>query len=90
MKRFLIVAGIASCVALPLGAEPGNPKKTTLTENTVEFESDEKLEPGFLTSMLNKAIEKKWEGDETHEEKPKLGEKLTGFASAPKFGGFFV
>lgn len=58
---------------------------------------------GFLTSMLNEAIENSMEADPQHHEghgphhpekgapaKMIFGRKVTEFASAPKFGGYYI
>lgn len=56
-------------------------------EGDSEFSSEEKLESGFLTSMANDAIEKALTNmDDDY----KFGRTVTKFASAPKFGGYYI
>lgn len=83
---FAVVASLATMPAMAMNNEPeGTPKE----KKTVDFVSDENLEAGFVTESLNNAIENTWESD-NDQDKPKLGPTLTQFASAPKFGGFFI
>ena len=65
-------------------------------ENSVstesEFVSDEKLEEGFITHYLNSAIESAMANIDAKESKSSVefGRKTTAYASAPKFGGYFI
>lgn len=75
----MIAALMASMVALPMMAD--------INENEEEFLSDERTEEGFVTHYLNEAIA---QGVEKVNEKVEYGRKVTDFASAPKFGGYFI
>lgn len=71
-----------------------NEEKETGNTEVVEseFASDEKLEEGFATSYINSAIATSMASTELSAaaDKPQLSRKLTDFASAPKFGGYFI
>ena len=56
------------------------------------FESDERLEEGFATHYLNKAIEKGMASADaaTDGKKMKYGRKVSDYVSAPKFGGYYI
>lgn len=54
-----------------------------------EFASDERLEAGFLTEMLNNSIEKAMPATAADAD-VEYGRTVTKFASAPKFGGYFI
>lgn len=58
--------------------------------NESEFGSEEKLESGFVTSYINDAIERGMSDMQKGSDAPKLGYKLSDYASAPKFGGYFI
>ena len=57
-----------------------------------EFESEERLESGFLTSYLNKAIENGMASNAEPEksDEMKYGRTVTQYVSAPKFGGYVI
>ena len=82
MKKIFSLAA-ALCIALPMmAAEPEN--------NTVsEFGSEETLESGFLTEMLNNAIASGMEAPAANSEM-KYGRTITDYVSAPKFGGYVI
>ena len=89
----------AIMVAMPMWAD--EPENNT---NTSEFGSEETLESGFLTSALNNVIANAMEADPQgpgprhghHPGGPKkedtmeYGRTVTGWASAPKFGGYVI
>lgn len=90
MKKITTLALIASLIAMPAFAD-NDDKDAALTEETeTEFASDEKLEDGFITSYINDAIASSMESASAKKDDPVLGRKLTDFASAPKFGGYFI
>lgn len=78
MKKIFLFA-FAMLISAPMWAD--------VTTEEEEFASDEKTEEGFLTGMLNKAIEKAMPATEGDVE---YGRKVTSFVSAPKFGGYFI
>lgn len=55
-----------------------------------EFPSDEKTEEGFITSYINRAIESGMQNLPAPDGTPSYGRTLTDYASAPKFGGYFI
>lgn len=57
--------------------------------NMEEFASDEHLEAGFITEHINNAVEKAITAAAADDE-VQYGRTVTGFASAPKFGGYFI
>lgn len=59
-------------------------------EDNNKFESDEKLESGFFTSILNNSIESAMNAEPTKAEDMKYGRTVTNFISAPKFGGYVI
>lgn len=58
--------------------------------NADEFGMTEKLESGFLTTPLNRAIAKQMNLGDEKGEKPSFGKKVSKFISAPRFGGYFI
>lgn len=60
----------------------------TDTHNEKTAISDENEPAGFLTEILNKTIAEAMPANST--ENPTPGRTLTGYASAPKFGGYFI
>lgn len=54
-----------------------------------EFESDERLDEGFVTHYINSAIEKAMPATATPPE-PHYGRNVTDYVSAPKFGAYFI
>lgn len=56
--------------------------------NMEEFSSDEHLEAGFITEHINNAVEKAMPA--AADDEVQYGRTVTGFASAPKFGGYFI
>lgn len=56
-----------------------------------EFTSDEHLEEGFLTSYLNRALERTMTTSATDtDNKVQYGRKVTDYVSVPKFGGYVI
>lgn len=80
MKSILSMA-VALFFACPAIAENNDPKKS-------EFMPVEHFEEGFITHYLNEAIAN---GFNNENDGPiQYGRKVTGFASAPKFGGYYM
>lgn len=88
MKKLLLMT-VAALLAAPISAEV-RAEANDVTANTEEseFTSDERLEEGFLTHYLNEAIANGMEAADNSE--VEYGRKVTKFASAPKFGGYFI
>ncbi len=80
-KSFLFT--LAICLATPTWAET--------PEESSELESEGS---GFVTSALNNAIESAWaaapQNSTSASSSLQYGRKVTGFASAPKFGGYYI
>ena len=79
MKKFFFSI-LAAALVMPVFAEDN------------EFESEERLESGFLTSYLNKAIENGMASNAEPEKSDdmKYGRTVTKYVSAPKFGGYVI
>ena len=75
-------------LAVPAMAENDVTTSEELT-TTNEFKTEESYEPGFLTEALNAEVAKGFEAAAADEE-VEYGRKVTGFASAPKFAGYFM
>ncbi len=88
-KTFTTFAILASFAVLPMWAE-NEGEAGSENEAAVEFASDEKLEEGFITSHINRSIASGMELAPAPDGTPELGRTLTDYASAPKFGGYFV
>lgn len=54
-----------------------------------DFQSDERLEEGFVTEALNREIERGFDSMDKAAE-VRYGRKVTDFATAPKFGAYFI
>jgi len=96
-KLFSFAAALA--IALPVWADEPETNVINPTETTSEITSED--EPsGFFTSMLNDAIEssmdpqgpgpRRGHGPGPKDEEPHYGRTVTGFASVPKFGGYYI
>lgn len=81
MKKIFFTI-LAATLAMPMWANDN--------DHDNEFASDEKLEAGFVTSYLNKAIEGVMSADQANTEEMTYGRNVTGFVSAPKFGGYVI
>lgn len=81
MKKILAMAA-AFALTSPLCANNTEPEK-----NTSEFLPIERFEEGFITHYLNEAIAKGFNNEDGPAE---YGRTQTGFASAPKFGGYYM
>lgn len=105
MKRLLSFAVVAAVMQMPLVAANENTdeeseKKTEAAvvaapENTEEsvYQSEERLEEGFLTQYLNRAISKQMDKAAPKpdpEKKMKFGRHITDWVTAPKFGGYII
>lgn len=77
--RRIVFSALMALMTVPVWADVNNEE---------EFASDEKLQEGFVTGLLNDAIAKSM--PETASQDVQYGRKVTDFASAPKFGGYFI
>ena len=55
-----------------------------------DFMSEETLEEGFVTHYINRSIENAMQAQTAKAEELKYGRAVTGFVSAPKFGGYVI
>ena len=95
MKRTLTFALVASLAVGAAMAE--NEEKQELNVpaeeriETSEFEPHETPGSGFITELVNNSMESAMQSAAPAPDgKPQLGRKLTDYASAPKFGGYFI
>lgn len=82
MKKYFAMAA-AMLLAAPMQANENDPEK-----NTSEFMPVQRYEEGFLTHYLNESIAKGF--NNVNQEPGKYSATQTGFASAPKFGGYYM
>lgn len=75
-------------LAVPAMAENDVTTSEELT-TTNEFKTEETYEPGFLTEVLNHEVAKGFEAVAADED-VEYGRKVTKYASAPKFAGYFM
>ena len=95
MKKSLTLALVASLAVLPAMAE--NEEHQTVVTSSDEIVETSEFEPngtpgaGFITALVNNSLESAMQkAAPAPEGKPVLGRKLTDYASAPKFGGYFI
>ena len=95
MKRILMMACMASMTQLPMMADNDVPEVVT-NEPEVTIESSE-FEPagtpgeGFLTSIVNRSLEKTFDQQTTIPFLPlPYGRKLTDLVTPPKLGAYFI
>ncbi|MBQ6965496.1 MAG: porin [Bacteroidaceae bacterium] len=81
MKKIFAIALVTGAFVLPTMAE---------NEETSEFTPNETPGAGFVTSLVNNSLESAMASTPAPDGKPQLGRKLTDYASAPKFGGYFI
>lgn len=55
-----------------------------------DFMSEETLEEGFVTHYINRSIENAMQAQTAKAEELKYGRAVSGFVSAPKFGGYVI
>jgi len=94
MKRYLILVFAAVLWSGMAMAEAVETETTSQESTQSEFMSDEILQDGFLTHLLNNAIEtrmaKESPAPQGGEDKPSFGRTITKYISAPKFGGYVI
>ena len=85
---------VATFATLPMWAENEETDNVTASSDkiteTSEFSPAETPGAGFLTELVNNSLESALQSAPAPEGKPALGRKLTDYASAPKFGGYFI
>ena len=95
MRKFLSTVFVATLATLPLWAENEETQEVTMpAEERIEvseFEPNGTPGAGFITDLVNNSLESAFQSAApTPAGKPQLGRKLTDYASAPKFGGYFI
>ena len=94
MKKILSTLLVASLAALPMMAENDEVQEVKdYSEErieTSEFEPNGTPGSGFMTSLVNNSLSSAMESAPASTSKPAVGRKLTDYASAPKFGGYFI
>ena len=95
MKRFLSTVFVATLATMPMWAENDEAQELSMpAEERIEvseFEPNGTPGAGFITNLVNNSLSDALQGAApAADAKPKLGRKLTDYASAPKFGGYFI
>ena len=94
MKRFLSTVFVATLATMPMWAENDETQELTMpAEERIEvseFEPNGTPGAGFITDLVNNSLSDAFQGAAPADAKPQLSRKLTDFASAPKFGGYFI
>ena len=94
MKKIFLTVVVASLATLPMWAEIDETQEINVpSEESIEeseFEPNGTPGSGFITELVNNSLESAMANAPAPEGKPQLGRKLTDYASAPKFGGYFI
>ncbi|MBO7569175.1 MAG: porin [Bacteroidaceae bacterium] len=95
MKKILTTVFVATLATMPMWAENDETQELSMpAEERIEvseFEPNGTPGAGFITELVNNSLSDALQGAASASEaKPQLGRKLTDFASAPKFGGYFI
>ena len=95
MQKFLSTVFVATLATMPMWAENDETQELSMpAEERIEvseFEPNGTPGAGFITELVNNSLSDALQGAASASEaKPQLGRKLTDFASAPKFGGYFI
>lgn len=94
MKQVLLAVLWASFATLPVWAEEDETQVPNVSAEermeTSEFEPDGTPGSGFITDLVNNSLESALQKAPAPGGQPQLGRRLTDYASAPKFGGYFI
>ena len=95
MRKILSTVFVATLATLPMWAENEETQELNVPAEerieTSEFEPNGTPGAGFITELVNNSLENALQSAAPAPAgKPQLGRKLTDFASAPKFGGYFI
>ena len=94
MQKFLSTVFVATLATMPMWAENDEAQELSVpAEERIEvseFEPNGTPGAGFITDLVNNSLSDAFQGAAPADAKPQLGRKLTDFASAPKFGGYFI
>ena len=94
MQKFLSTVFVATLATMPMWAENDEAQELSVpAEERIEvseFEPNGTPGAGFITDLVNNSLSDAFQGTAPADAKPQLSRKLTDFASAPKFGGYFI
>ena len=95
MKSFLSTVFVATLATMPMWAENDETQELSVpAEERIEvseFEPNGTPGAGFITDLVNNSLSDAFQGAApAADAKSQLSRKLTDFASAPKFGGYFI
>ena len=95
MKKILSTVFVVTLVTLPMWAENEETQEFNVPAEerieTSEFEPNGTPGAGFITDLVNNSLESALQSAAPAPAgKAQLGRKLTDYASAPKFGGYFI
>ena len=95
MKKIVLTVFVASLATLPMWAENEETQELNVPAEerieTSEFEPNGTPGAGFITDLVNNSLESALQSAAPAPAgNPQLGRKLTDYASAPKFGGYFI
>jgi hypothetical protein len=95
MKKFFTTVFVATLATLPVWAENEEVQEINMPAEerieTSEFEPNGTPGAGFITDLVNNSLESALQSAAPAPAgKAQLGRKLTDYASAPKFGGYFI
>lgn len=94
MKKVILAILWGGFAALPMVAEEDETQVLNVSTEermeTSEFEPNGTPGSGFITDLVNNGLERALQKVPAPDGKPQLGRKLTDYASAPKFGGYFI
>ncbi len=94
MKRTSTLILLTFFLSLPLMGENDESKNRTTPSDKAtgvsEFEPDGTSGSGFITSLVNNSLENAMQQMPVPDGRPQYGRKLSDYASAPKFGGYFI
>ena len=96
MRKIFTFALVANLSFLPLWADEGYEEQDMIEPaderiEVSEFEPNGTPGSGFITELVNNSLADALQSAApASDAKPQLGRKLTDYASAPKFGGYFI
>ena len=94
MQKFLSTVFVATLATMPMWAENDETQELIMpAEERIEvseFEPNGTPGAGFITDLVNNSLSDAFQGAAPADAKPQLSRKLTDYASAPKFGGYFI
>jgi hypothetical protein len=86
-----ILSTIFAAAFATMVVSAANNESTSEAASAGEFRSEERLEEGFITKFANNAISESMSSSSPAQEPGvKYGRNISGYASAPKFGGYII